>query len=275
MTKRDITLSRNLDGLMNSSKKVKCLVAVAAIGIPLVWLLYTMLLLGFGHAFLPESLQNLSKPTTFAEFGEAFTALEGLASSLALVLGLAAILLQVKYSHSQNQLSALSARLQFLVADYQRLDSGIAKIYRDGDKTKYSVARGMQKRRSRIKYELENTDLEVRKLLVQLGLLTDDCGDSPINAGDEDQIKENVNKHVLVVGTVDTVVRFPKDQRALLTFKCLDVMITDELLRWLEPLEKYERQEIWVQGKLERNKADSNGRPVIWVSKASKIEQIA
>jgi hypothetical protein len=174
----------------------------------LLWLIFSAILLGevLPGRFL-NAFGNLTRPATFTDFGQAFSAFEGFVSSVALVLGLIALLLQIQYNKASNRLSALSARLQFLAAEFSRLDEAIARIYGEKNQEEYGVAENMSDRRSRILHELKQTDKKVRKLLVQSGETLDDY-DSPntrLKAKDTDELLANVGERVQVTGDVITV----------------------------------------------------------------------
>jgi hypothetical protein len=84
-----------------------------------IWLAYAAVLLGLvPESWLPASFAKLTLPTSKSDFGQAFNAIEGLTSSLALVLGLVAIILQVRQTAQANEIGELSARQQFLLADH-------------------------------------------------------------------------------------------------------------------------------------------------------------
>ena len=74
-----------------------------------VWALFAAILLGFQPFWLPAAFARLARPETLADFGQAFSVFDGLISSLALMLGLCAVLMQVRQSADANIIGALSA----------------------------------------------------------------------------------------------------------------------------------------------------------------------
>lgn len=94
-----------------------------------MWIGFAAILLGtYQPAWLPAAFQKLSKPMTAADFGQAFSALEGLVSSLALMIGLIAIVIQARQSADANVIGAFSARQNFLLADCDRLEQQIQNM---------------------------------------------------------------------------------------------------------------------------------------------------
>lgn len=98
---------------------------------------------------LPENLRHLTLPSSTDDLGDSLAILDGLFTSIAIVLGLIAILLQgkelkestkaqtdqayalsmqIKQQHSANCLGAYSARLQFLLTQDDRLEQQIDKL---------------------------------------------------------------------------------------------------------------------------------------------------
>ncbi len=115
-----------------------------------MWLLLAAYFAGvYQPGWLPHAIRALKLPTTTADLGQSFAVLDGLLSSVAIVLGLIAILLQGRelkmstaaqtvqaaaiakqieqQSHS-NQLGAFAARLQFLLTEADRLESQISDL---------------------------------------------------------------------------------------------------------------------------------------------------
>lgn len=62
------------------------------------------------NEWLPEALLQLELPNSFAGVGEAMTTLDGLFSSIAIVLGLIAILFQEKELKASTDAQALQAK---------------------------------------------------------------------------------------------------------------------------------------------------------------------
>ena len=63
-----------------------------------------------------------------SDYGQAFTALDGLVSSFALLLGLIAVVMQTRQSADSNVIGAFTARLQYLLAEAGRLEQQIQSL---------------------------------------------------------------------------------------------------------------------------------------------------
>jgi hypothetical protein len=108
---------------------MKKLLILALVIATLIWLAFAAILLGaYQPAWLPTSFLSLAKPSSLADFGQAFSALDGLISSFALMLGLIAVVIQAKQSADSNVIGAFSARLQYLLADSDRLEQQIQAL---------------------------------------------------------------------------------------------------------------------------------------------------
>lgn len=112
---------------------------------------FWLLLLSYSVGFvpLPEQLRGLGLPTTLPELGDALAITDGLFTTIAISLGLIAILLQgrelkastdanaeqakalwlqMKQTQEANRLNALTARLQFLTSDNERLERQVMRL---------------------------------------------------------------------------------------------------------------------------------------------------
>ncbi len=104
--------------------------------------------------WLPTSIHQLGLPTTTEALGNSLTILDGLFTSIAIVLGLIAILFQgkelkasteaqtlqakalseqIKQQEASNHLGAYSARLQYLSAEIEHMENKISKMVLQAD----------------------------------------------------------------------------------------------------------------------------------------------
>lgn len=115
-----------------------------------MWLCLLAYLTGYiPQALVPAQIGNLTLPNTTTELGDSLAVLDGLFTSIAIVLGLVAILLQgrelkestkaqTEQAHSlsiqinqqdaSNRLGAFGARLQFLLTEADRLDAQVVNL---------------------------------------------------------------------------------------------------------------------------------------------------
>jgi hypothetical protein len=108
-----------------------------------------VLLVATGLAPLPTFLEGMELPTTLAGLGDALAITDGIFTTMAITLGLIAILLQgrelkastdanaeqakalwlqMKQTQEANRLNAMTARLQFLSSDNERLERQVARL---------------------------------------------------------------------------------------------------------------------------------------------------
>lgn len=133
-----------------------------------IWLAFGSMLLGlYQPSWLPSSFLKLGRPTTLSDFGQAFSALEGLLSSFALMLGLIAIVVQVKQNSDSNIIGAFAARQQFLLAEYERLDGQIAKYVATNSGPNYDKVL-VQNMTNKRKERLDESRVIDQKLLLLL-----------------------------------------------------------------------------------------------------------
>jgi hypothetical protein len=129
---------------------MKTTVLVFALCSALLWLALGAYLVGAHEAeWIAKYFSNLKRPTSTAELGDSLAILGGLFSTVAVVLGLIAILLQgrelrlstmaqtqqsavmtqqIKQQIQSNVLAAYAARLQYLRSEMERLDAQIEKL---------------------------------------------------------------------------------------------------------------------------------------------------
>ena len=108
---------------------MKRLLLLAALMAVALWTAFAAFLVGaVDPRWLPDGLSSLSRPTSLSDFGQAFTALDGLVSSFALLLGLIAVVMQTRQSADSNVIGAFTARLQYLLAEAARLEQQIQSL---------------------------------------------------------------------------------------------------------------------------------------------------
>ena len=108
---------------------MKRLLLLAALMAVALWTAFAAFLVGaVDPGWMPDKLSALSKPTSLSDFGQAFTALDGLVSSFALLLGLIAVVMQTRQSADSNVIGAFTARLQYLLAEAARLEQQIQAL---------------------------------------------------------------------------------------------------------------------------------------------------
>lgn len=108
---------------------MKRLLLLAALMAVALWTAFAAFLVGsVDPGWLPGGLSSLSRPTSMSDFGQAFTALDGLVSSFALLLGLIAVVMQTRQSADSNVIGAFTARLQYLLAEAARLEQQIQSL---------------------------------------------------------------------------------------------------------------------------------------------------
>jgi hypothetical protein len=133
-----------------------------------IWLVYAAVLLGLvPESLLPASFAKLTLPTSKSDFGQAFNAIEGLTSSLALVLGLVAIILQVRQTAEANEIGGLSARQQFLLADCDRLENQIQELKKCPEKDN-GLFKNMVEKKKRQLDECKRIDERLAELLKRI-----------------------------------------------------------------------------------------------------------
>lgn len=160
-----------------------------------LWLISIAILSGvFSLNWLPDSLSSLALPEDFASLGNAMTMLDGLFSSIAIILGLIAILIQgrelkatneaqtlqakllteqLKQQESSNRLGAYTARLQFLSAEIAQLELRVDKTLKQARDHKqnnrdekaaelWQVIKNMRKKIERYRVASQNIDERIK-----------------------------------------------------------------------------------------------------------------
>ncbi len=141
---------------------VSVMVAVAIVA----WVIFAMFLLG---TFPPPALlANLSLPKSAADFGQAMGAVDGILSSIALVLGLLAVLIQVRQTADANLIGALSARSEFLRAKCDELESNIQKLKKDEGDYNKNLFDNMVNKKKKLGDEAKEIDAKLQLLLKRI-----------------------------------------------------------------------------------------------------------
>ena len=131
---------------------MRSIVFITFMAFLLMWLCLLTYLTGYiPQELIPANLASMTLPKTTTELGDSLAILDGLFTSIAIVLGLIAILLQgrelkestkaqTEQAHSlsvqigqqdaSNRLGAFGARLQFLLTEADRLDTQVDNLMR-------------------------------------------------------------------------------------------------------------------------------------------------
>src|SRR5690625_3955606 len=167
----------------------------------LAWAASIMLLSGILEAsWLPDAIAGMRLPASFAELGESMGLLDSLFASVAIVLGLVAILFQgreikasadaqalqaailseqISNQEYSNRLLAYSTRLQFLTSQIEYLEESNGDIWerqipakeRQGDaeevKKLKDIVMSVRKKIRRYRKEAEEIDQDTKLLLRQ------------------------------------------------------------------------------------------------------------
>lgn len=142
-------------------KKIATLLIVVAVAI---CLLFGAFILGASSlAEYGAQFAALERPKSIADFGNSFSVLGTLFSSLALALGLLAVIFQVKQQSDANLIGALAARHQYLMAEGERLEAQIQSLKSSGNYNKQLFDNMVEKKR-RLKTAADQIDTRLEKL---------------------------------------------------------------------------------------------------------------
>ncbi|HZJ95824.1 MAG TPA: hypothetical protein VFD11_09780 [Thiopseudomonas sp.] len=164
----------------------------------LVWLVSIALFAGaIPYEWLPEFLTELELPSNFAHLGEAMGTLDGLFSSIAIVLGLIAILFQgrelkastdaqalqaqalrqqIAQQEASNLLGAYSVRLSYLTAEIEHMEKKIPEMVERADNQKqngetqkaaelWEIIKRTREKQQRYRKQAEDIDARIQQLL--------------------------------------------------------------------------------------------------------------
>lgn len=130
-----------------------------------LWAFFASIFLGMLRPdWFPFGFLNLELPKSTADLGQSFSFFDGLLSSLALILGLAAIVIQIRQQSTSNTIGALSTRLQFLMAEAERLEMQIKELKSSGVRDAV-LFNNMVEKKKRCLAVCRQIDLELGKLL--------------------------------------------------------------------------------------------------------------
>ena len=147
-------------------KKLLLLAGLMAVAL---WTAFAAFLVGaVDPGWLPDGLSGLSRPTSLSDFGQAFTALDGLVSSFALLLGLIAVVMQTRQSADSNVIGAFTARLQYLLAEAARLEQQIQALKARRGGFERCLFDNMVGKKKRLLEEAAAVDDTLHKLLLRL-----------------------------------------------------------------------------------------------------------
>jgi len=147
--------------------------------------------------YLPKAITNLTLPKTTTELGDSLAILDGIFSSLAIVLALVAIIFQSKelkestkaqteqaralssqlnQQNEANKLTAYTARLQFLLGEMDRLGLDIDRLFQELDgmfesdkkRKKQEILDNTIEKRRRYRDEAENINVLLSNQLSKL-----------------------------------------------------------------------------------------------------------
>ena len=148
---------------------MKKLLLLAALIALTLWTAFAAFLIGAADpGWMPDKLSALSKPTSLSDFGQAFTALDGLVSSFALLLGLIAVVMQTRQSADSNVIGAFTARLQYLLAEAARLEQQIQSLKARRGCFDRCLFDNMVGKKKRLLEEAAHVDETLRCLLLRL-----------------------------------------------------------------------------------------------------------
>ena len=148
---------------------MKKLLLLAALIALTLWTAFAAFLVGaVDPGWLPDKLSDLSRPTSLSDFGQAFTALDGLVSSFALLLGLIAVVMQTRQSADSNVIGAFTARLQYLLAEAARLEQQIQALKARRGGFERCLFDNMVGKKKRLLEEAAAVDNTLHKLLLRL-----------------------------------------------------------------------------------------------------------
>ena len=148
---------------------MKRLLLLAALMAVALWTTFAAYLIGaVDPRWLPDGLSSLSRPTSLSDFGQAFTALDGLVSSFALLLGLIAVVMQTRQSADSNVIGAFTARLQYLLAEAARLEQQIQSLKAKRGSFDRCLFDNMVGKKKRLLDEAAQVDETLRGLLQRI-----------------------------------------------------------------------------------------------------------
>lgn len=134
----------------------------------LLWCISFVILLGiYRPAWLPGLFLQLELPKSTADFGQSFSVFDGLLSSLALVLGLAAFIIQIRQNTDANVIGAFAVRQQFLFSECDRLEGSIQSL-KNSDKYDPILFNNMVDKKKKLLLSCKLIDAKLEDLLAKM-----------------------------------------------------------------------------------------------------------
>jgi hypothetical protein len=144
---------------------VKILIWILLVVSVVAWAFFGSILLGiYGSEWLNAYVQSIKLPSTTAELGDSFGVLSAFMSPVALILALAAMLVQSKQQLDSNVIGAYSARQQFLLMECDRLEASIQDLKRTGTFDE-QLFNNMVHKKSRYLNDAKEIDVKITTLL--------------------------------------------------------------------------------------------------------------
>lgn len=179
-------------------KSIKTYVIVVLIAFVALWLAAIAVFSGaVSQDVLPAFMSKLEQPASFALLGEAMGTLDGLFSSIAIVLGLVAIFfqgselktstdaqtlqakaltLQIAQQNASNQLTAFTARLNYLASEIAYMENAIPKMVENANLLKeknrmkecddlWTIIKNTREKQQRYRKQADEIDDKIQHLL--------------------------------------------------------------------------------------------------------------
>lgn len=147
---------------------MKFLVWLLVIISVVVWGAYGAHLLNiYESPIISKVLPPAFHPKTAAELGDALGILSSLLSPIALILALAALIIQSKQQAASNNIGALSVRQQYLISEYDRLANHIENLKQSG-KYDRPLFDNMVAKQKRYRQESEKLDERINDLIEKI-----------------------------------------------------------------------------------------------------------
>ena len=171
------------------------LALIVAVVFMTIWAIFNAFLLGYVPVeFVPQKLTSLKSPESIASLGDSAAIIDSLFSSLALALGIIAVLMQgrelrastnaqteqavalsdqIKQQQESNRLGAYTARLQFLLTASDRMDYKITSLVNEANSNsdplekaeKWKLIKNLRNKEVSYRNEAEGIDDAIKSLL--------------------------------------------------------------------------------------------------------------
>ena len=143
----------------------------------LAWIALTAYLTGYiSPDSLPEALRGFALPQTTAELGESLAILNGLSTTIAVLVAFLAIIIQARQTKLTTQMSAYASRLQFLFAEAERLGRAADDLTLQIEQTRSeekreelsTIRKRSREKANRYRKQAEEIDEKLRDVLPKL-----------------------------------------------------------------------------------------------------------